>query len=56
VDTSTRHSPFKIRRSSSSFSNGGLHHLDGNVDRDIQLTSEFYVTVLVEREQERNVA
>jgi hypothetical protein len=28
----------------------------GNVDRDIQLANEFYVTVLVEREQERNVA
>ena len=27
-----------------------------NVDRDIQLTNEYYVTVLVEREQERNVA
>jgi hypothetical protein len=27
-----------------------------NVDRDIQLANEFYVTVLVEREQERNVA
>jgi hypothetical protein len=27
-----------------------------NVDRDIQLTNEFYVPVLVEREQERNVA
>jgi hypothetical protein len=27
-----------------------------NVDRDIQLANEYYVTVLVEREQERNVA
>jgi hypothetical protein len=27
-----------------------------NVNRDIQLTNEFYVQVLIEREQERNVA
>jgi len=27
-----------------------------NVDRDIQLANEFYVAVLVEAEQERNVA
>jgi hypothetical protein len=27
-----------------------------NVNRDIQLTTEFYVQVLIEREQERNVA
>jgi hypothetical protein len=27
-----------------------------NVDRDIQLANEYYVTVLVDREQERNVA
>jgi hypothetical protein len=27
-----------------------------NVNRDIQLTNEFYVQVIIEREQERNVA
>jgi hypothetical protein len=27
-----------------------------NVDRDIRLANEYYVTVLVERQQERNVA